>query len=69
MLEVFEDTEDIEEDYDDDVADQDYVCTGNSDTSDDEEMLTKVYNILYIQFPDKNVKNSQTSYNTKTKSL
>ena len=42
MLEVFEDTEDIEEDYDDDVADQDYVCTGNSDTSDDEEMLTKV---------------------------
>ncbi len=68
MLEVFEDTEDIEEDYDDDVPDQDYVCTGNSDTSDDEEMLTKVYNILYIQFPDKNVKNSQTSYNTKIKS-
>ncbi len=50
MLEVFEDTEDIEEDYDDDVADQDYVCTGNSDTSDDEEMLTKVWSILYTVY-------------------
>jgi hypothetical protein len=45
MLDEFEDDDnDMEEDYDgdDDVGDKDYVITGNSDTSDDEDIVNKV---------------------------
>jgi hypothetical protein len=36
--------EEVEEDYDDDMVDKDYMESGNdADTSDDEEALSKVW--------------------------
>jgi hypothetical protein len=42
IADILDELEEVEEDFDDDMVDKDYVDSGNSDTSDDEELLSKV---------------------------